>query len=415
MSDPRELDEAASRRHGDSQFAAPATIAQKVDQDRSEGALGSADVQLVNPDATADARVLMIYTGGTLGMAPNAEGSLEPSPGLLQKTLSGMPELSKPDMPRLYLTEMLPLIDSSDMGPGEYIRLVRLIEKFYLDVEGIVVLMGTDTMCYASSAVSFCLENLAKPVVFSGSMLPLYDTINDARRNLVASIFVAAHVEVPEVCIFFNDTLLRANRAVKWRAQQLSAFHSPNFRALATLGVGMRLRSQNFLPPPRGRLRVHTSLCTDVAVLRMVPGFGDEYISSIVDHTPSLRAIILELYGTGNLQSRQASLLHAIQRASDRGVVVIATTQCLHGFVSLDKYELGRRLSQVGVVSGLDMTTEAAAMKVMYVLGRGKHLTRDQIRTIMHTSLRGELTEAPTYVDATSPTNENKLPLRAKL
>jgi len=253
--------------------------------------------------------------------------------------------------------------------------------------------MGTDTMAYASSALSFMLENLGKCVVFTGSQIPFCEVYNDARRNLIVSILFAVSSEFPEVCICFNDKLLRANRTIKVNSVGLNAFDSPNFPPLATLGAYINDNIELALPQPRGPFRVHTKLDAQVIVLKLVPGFDDECIAAMVEHSTTLRAIVLELYGTGNGPSNKGGLLEAIARAQKKGIVVVALSQCIQGGVSLNAYSLGREYMNVGVISGGDMTTEACTTKLAYILGSGIHEPRSISRLLLQ-SLRGEISSA---------------------
>ena len=249
----------------------------------------------VKPRAPSLRSVLIINTGGTIGMKANARGALEPCPGYLSERLRSMSEFQRPEMPATDLLELLPLLDSSDMGPDDWDRIARAIEGAYWRYDGFVVVMGTDTMSYAASALSFMLESLGKPVIFTGSMLPLSDLFNDAHRNLIVSVVLAGLLEVPEVCVFMDARLLRGNRTVKTSCEGFDAFESPNIPPLATLETDLRLRAATVLPPPKGRFRVHLRVEKNVAVWRMIPGFSDEYIESSIKHCTQLRAIVLEL------------------------------------------------------------------------------------------------------------------------
>jgi len=246
-------------------------------------------------DSPTQRSVLIINTGGTIGMQRDAGGALAPAPGYLLERLRDMREFQRPEMPATALVELLPLLDSADMGPDDWDRIARAVDAAYWSYDGFVVVMGTDTMAYAASALSFMLENLGKPVVVTGSMLPLSDLFNDAQRNLIVATVIAGTLAVPEVCIFMDARLLRGNRTVKTSSDGLDAFESPNSPPLATLETGIRLRSSLVLPAPKGRFRVHTALEKNIAVWRMVPGFSDEYIGSAIAHSTSLRAIVLEL------------------------------------------------------------------------------------------------------------------------
>ena len=256
----------------------------------------SVETVAIKARETASQRsVLIINTGGTIGMSADAQGSLRCREGYLLEKLCAMGEFQRPEMPCCALHEMLPLLDSSDMCPDDWARIARVIESEYWGYDGFVIVMGTDTMAYAASALSFMLECLGKPVIFTGSMLPLGDLVNDAHRNLIVSVVIAGMLEVPEVCVFMDARLLRGNRTVKTSTEGLDSFDSPNCPPLATLETGIRLRSSLVLPPPKGRFTVHTAMEKNIAVWRMIPGFSDEYIEITIEHSKHLRAIVLEL------------------------------------------------------------------------------------------------------------------------
>ena len=339
--------------------------------------------------------VLIIYTGGTLGMKPNAEGSLAPVPGYLVEVLNNMPEMHQPEMPSYDIIEYDPLIDSSSMGPREWKKIATDIESNYLKYDGFVVCMGTDTMGYAASALSFMLENLGKPVIFTGSLIPQFEVYSDARRNLLVSIIYAMSCDIPEVCICFNDTLTRGNRTKKVNNVGLSAFESPNYPSLAVLGTMIRYRHHLALKPPQFPLKVHKKLSGEAIVIKLAPGFSDEVLLALIRNTSTkyLKAIILELYGTGNGPANKEGLLLAIQEAQKKSILVVAVSQCLKGSVSLSSYALGREFMRLGVLACEDMTTEACVTKLAYLLGRGNG-DMDYVRRFLCVSLRGELTPA---------------------
>jgi L-asparaginase len=354
---------------------------------------GSAPRRLLSAIHGPHKRVLIIYTGGTMGMVARDDGSLAPEAGYLTARINELPEMSHPEMPAYDIHEYDPLLDSSMMGPADWVRIAETIETHYLHYDGYVVIMGTDTMAYASSALSFMLENLGKTVVFTGSQIPFCEVYNDARRNLIVSIIFAVNSEFPEVCICFNDKLLRANRSIKVHSTGLSAFDSPNFPQLAELGAFIKENRELVLPQPKGPFRVHKKLDANVLVVKLVPGFDDECIVVMVNHTKNLRALVLEMYGTGNGPSQKGSGLHtAIQLARQKGIVVVALSQCVHGGVSLDTYSMGRELKEAGVVGGGDMTTEACTTKLAYLFGR---LANDPVLVaqMLTKDLRGEISD----------------------
>ncbi len=359
------------------------------------------DMGGVDPNHTDRKKCLILYTGGTMGMKPSASGSLEPCAGYLTEEIKKAPELiDNESMPIFDIKEYQPLIDSSAMGPRDWIQIATDIEKSYYDYDGFVVIMGTDTMAYAASAMSFMLENLGKTVVFTGSQIPFAEVYNDARRNLIVSLIFCVQDDFPEVCVCFNDKLMRANRTVKINSVDLNAFDSPNFPALATLGVYIFERKELARPQPKSPFRVHKKLTASIMVIKLVPGFDDECISTLVEHSTKLRAIVLELYGAGNGPAGQKStFLNALRVAQKKGIVVVACSQCLSGGVSLDSYSLGKEFKESGVLGAGDMTTEACTTKLAYLFGRGA--TIDSMPGLLTKNIRGEISS----VEAITPKN----------
>jgi L-asparaginase len=247
-------------------------------------------------------------------------------------------------------------------------------------------------MAFFATALSFMLENLGKPVVFTGSQIPLCEPYNDARRNLIMALIFAARDTVNEVSIFFHDRLLRACRSTKVNTHKLMAFDSPNLDPLATIGITIDENDHLHLPPPRGALRVHTTMDTRILTIRLVPGFDDGMIRYLIDaqsEKNNLHALVLQLYGTGNIPSVKKSFITLLADAADRGILVVATTQCQSGGVMLGHYATGQALVSAGVVSAGDMTLEAAACKLAYLCGRGD-LNRNEVANLMGFPLRGE-------------------------
>lgn len=324
-----------------------------------------------------------------MGMKPDSRGSLAPCTGYLTEKIMELPEIGKDDMPNFKIKEYEELIDSSCMGPEHWVMIATDIEENYDKYCGFVVIMGTDTMAYAASALSFMLENLSKPVVFTGSQIPFANVYNDARRNLIVSMIVAATTEFPEVCVCFNDKILRGNRTVKMNSTGLDAFDSPNYQPLATLGTTIRQRKELVLCQPTGEFRANKNLNAKIIVIKLVPGFDDEAIHALVKYSTSLKAIVLEMYGTGNGPSNKKPLLEAIQAAKDKGIVVVALTQCVRGGVSLETYTMGLEFSNAGVISGGDMTTEACTTKLAYLWGMFD--TPEEVISYMGINIRGEL------------------------
>ena len=345
-------------------------------------------------------RVLVLCTGGTLTMAPNSEkgGALSPVPGALTDFMKSMLELTNCQMPQVVVHEYTPLLDSSDMGPCEWSTMARDIQANYSYFDGFVVIHGTDTMAYAATALSFMFENLSKPIVFTGSQIPIGQPHSDARHNLLMALIFAGTRETPicEVTIFFHDRLVRACRAQKVDAGALFAFDSPNMAPLATIGIAIRENSHLILrpPAPRGALRVRTRMDTRLLALRPVPGFDDQILSTLIEagaQSRSLRALILQLYGCGNAPAAKRAFINCLERATELGILVIASTQCHRGTVMMGHYATGKALASAGVISSNDMTLEAISCKTAYLMGRGD-LSNDEIGRLMCEPLRGEVT-----------------------
>lgn len=332
-------------------------------------------------------------------MAPNPDmgGALSPVPGALTDFMKSMLELTNDKMPDVVVHEYNPLLDSSDMGPPDWQVIARDIEANYLHFDGFVILMGTDTMAYTATALSFMLENLGKPVVFTGSQVPIAEPHSDARQNLImALIFASRQVPIPEVSIFFHSKLLRGCRAQKVNAGELHAFNSPNFPPLATTGIAINEKEHLMLPQARGVLRVHTRMDTRLLALRLVPGFDDQILMHTIEagaKSGSLRALVLQLYGTGNAPAVKKDFINCLKRATDLGILVVASTQCHRGSVMMGHYATGKALERAGVVSSNDMTLEAISCKIAYLMGRGD-LSNDEIAKLMCVSIRGEVTHS---------------------
>ena len=345
-----------------------------------------------DPADTTAARLLIIYTGGTVGMAVNRGGGLVPMQfGRLDRK---MPELARLPF-RLELLSLPAPIDSSNVTPADWLYLARLIEKHYADFDGFVVLHGTDTMAYSAAALSYVLEHLGKPVVFTGAQVPVGASRSDAQRNLVTALEIAAArhsrartVRVPEVCVFFNDVLIRGTRAKKVESQQFAAFKSENYPPLARAGISLEFADKSIRLLPGAHLKVHTHLETGVAVLRLFPGITPAVVSAILG-IPGLRGCVLETYGSGNAPTAPW-FLNCLAEARQRGVWLLNVSQCEEGRVVQGKYETSAHLAELGIVGGDDITTEAAVTKLMFVLGLG--LDEARTRELLSQDLRGEIT-----------------------
>ncbi|TPG65818.1 asparaginase [Hymenobacter nivis] len=342
-------------------------------------------------DATAP-HVLLVYTGGTVGMAVNAAGELAPME--LSRLDGQMPELARLPL-RVSLLSLPEPIDSSNVDPADWLFLAQLIGTHYAGFDGFVVLHGTDTMAYSAAALSYLLEHLGKPVVFTGAQVPVGARRSDAPRNLVTALEIAAArhpragtVRVPEVGVFFNDVLIRGTRAKKVESQQFAAFKSENYPPLARAGIGLYFSDKSIRRLPTAPLRVHQRLETSVAVLHLFPGITAAVVEAVLG-VPGLRGCVLATYGSGNAPTA-AWFTESLRQARARGVWLLNVSQCVEGRVVQGKYETSAALASLGVVGGDDITTEAAVTKLMFVLGLG--LGEAHTRQLLGENLRGEIT-----------------------
>jgi L-asparaginase len=292
-----------------------------------------------------------------------------------------------------YVYAFNPPIDSSDMQPEIWVELASIIEDRYDRYDGFVILHGSDTMSFTASALSFMLENLSKPVILTGSQLPIGKIRTDAKENIITAMEIAStrhngQVVVPEVCIYFDFALFRGNRSKKYNAEKFEAFYSMNYPPLAEAGIDIKYKTQFVLPAPVKPLKVHKQLDDNVTVLKMYPGITRKAVEAILS-VPGLRGVVLEAFGSGNTNT-QPWFTESLKKVIDKGVLVVDITQCDGGSVELGKYETSQPLQQIGVISGHDMTFEAAITKLMFVLGQG--LDPEATRSMIETSLRGELT-----------------------
>ena len=332
-------------------------------------------------------RILVIYTGGTIGMVSTPSG-YAPEKAAFHDLLDRIPELHAEGMPNWDIVDMDPLLDSSNITVREWNAIGQLIADHHADYDGFVVLHGTDTMAYTASALSFMLRGNGKPVILTGSQIPLCEIRNDARDNIITSLLIAASDKIHEVCLYFGGKLLRGNRAIKYSADDLIAFESPNYPALADVGIAIRYNVPALLPPGRGRFAFQPMKAIPIGVLKVFPGIQFDLFDSIM--TERLKGIVIETFGAGNIPGHADSLLPIIRKASENGTVIVVCSQCPHGTVSLGAYETSSALKEAGAVSGYDITTEAAVAKLYYLFSRG--LSRDEIRARMERSMRGEIT-----------------------
>ncbi len=331
-------------------------------------------------------RILIIYTGGTIGMVRTPNG-YAPRDGYFRAALEAIPGLRGREVPHWELYEMSPLLDSSNMTVHEWNEIARLIAEQYAGYDGFVVVHGTDTMAYTASALSFMLEDLGKPVVITGSQIPLCEVRSDGCDNLLTSLLIAADDRVREVCLFFGGRLLRGNRATKYSADGLTAFVSPNYPPLAEAGITIRYNVSALRPKPTGTMRLRTLERVPIGVIKVFPGIQFSLFESIM--TEKLRGIVIETFGAGNIPGDGGSLLPIIRRASENGTVMTVCSQCPQGTVFLGAYETSSALKKAGAVSGLDITTEAAVAKLYYLFSCGHD--REVIKRKMEEDLRGEI------------------------
>ena len=338
-------------------------------------------------------KILIIHTGGTIGMV-RTENGFAPKAGAIIEELNQIRDLNSPDMPLWDLIEFDPLLDSTNVRAEQWNAMADTIAENYDKYDGFVLLHGTDTLAYSASALSFMLEGLDKPVVFTGAQIPLCELRSDGRDNLITSMMIAADGVIREVSLCFGDAVLRGNRAIKYSADGMVAFTSPNYSKLADAGINIEYNHACIDDYVKSSL--HYSFFDTVrlkesriAVIKVVPGIQFDIFEPIMGE--SLDGLVLETFGKGNIPNYDPALSRLITEASKCGTIVVVCTQCPAGTVSLGTYEAGSALVKAGAVSGGNMTTEAAITKLTYLLSKG--FTEDEIRRLMRTSLRGELTD----------------------
>ncbi|MBR6250844.1 MAG: type I asparaginase [Bacteroidales bacterium] len=341
-----------------------------------------------------NSRVLLIYTGGTIGMCRNSStGTLQPFD--FSQFSACIPELEHLNI-KIDVHTFDPPIDSCDMTPQMWISLVSVIAKVYDDYDGFVILHGTDTMAYTASALSFMFENLTKPIILTGSQLPIGQSRTDGKENIITSVEIAAakrpdgQAIVPEVCVYFNWKLLRGNRAVKHSSDEFNAFKSFNFPSLANAGVELVYHEANIRrPDPTKPMIPHMSIDNNVVIFSIFPGIREDIIRHVLT-TPDLKGVVMRTFGSGNAP-QLPWLKEAIAEATSSGKVIVNVSQCMQGCVEMSRYTTGYQLKEAGVVSGHNMTVECAVTKLMCLLSQ--YSDADTVRKLMTQDLRGELSE----------------------
>jgi len=330
-------------------------------------------------------RIYIAYTGGTIGMKPSASGFV-PVDGYLTQTIANMPDFYHDDMPEFEIHEYSPLIDSANVSPEVWQTIACDIQSRYDDFDGFIVLHGTDTMSYTASALSFVFENLSKPIIITGSQIPLSQLRTDARINLLNSLYIAAHHPINEVCLFFNNQLFRGNRTTKQYADGFDAFVSPNYAPLLEAGIEIKKFSKLPCTTPKEKLVVHPIETQSIAILHLFPGLSWEVLDNLLKSP--LQALVILTYGVGNAQ-QDAQLLDTLKRASERGIIIVNCSQCVKGAVNMKGYATGHALGEAGVISGGDMTTETVIAKLYHLLSQS--LSYDELVKLFQHDLRGEL------------------------
>ena len=334
-------------------------------------------------------KVLIVYTGGTIGMVQDENGSLHPF--ALDRIYDAVPQLRgcNYDIDSVTLDQ---IIDSSNMTPSMWCEIAGIIDREYSHYDGFVVLHGTDTMAYTASALSFMFKNLGKPVILTGSQLPLGMLRSDGRENIICALEIASGQQavIPEVCIFFENHLYRGNRSTKLNAENFDAFESYNYPSLAKVGINIRFKEHLFLPLPEGPLQVRTAFDTRVAILKLFPGIGPDVVRAVLS-ARDLQGVVVETYGSGNAPTDEW-FIAALEEAIGRGVIVMNVTQCKAGAVKMRQYAASCDMDRIGVVGGGDITIEAAVTKMMYLLGNYPG-DKEHVRLRLGQSLRGEITE----------------------
>lgn len=336
-------------------------------------------------------KIFVIYTGGTIGMITDPDtGALKPF--TFEQIIENVPELRRMNY-ELTVYSFDPIIDSSDMTPEIWAFLAKLIADNYEDHDGFLVLHGSDTMAFTASALSFMLEGLEKPVIFTGSQLPISEVRTDAKENFITALEIASakldgRARVPEVCIYFENKLYRANRTFKYNSAKFEAFRSPNYPVLVEAGVHIKYNDAVIGKLENSIFKVHTNVSNNIGVLKLYPGISPEIVDTVLNS--EAEAIIMESFGTGNTTTAKW-FLDKLENAIKRGKIILDISQCKVGSVEMGRYATSSALKEMGVINGYDMTFEAAVTKLMYLLGR--NYPKDRLLRRLGASIRGELTK----------------------
>ncbi|CAL4324700.1 L-asparaginase 1 [Buchnera aphidicola (Chaitophorus populicola)] len=333
-------------------------------------------------------KIYIAYTGGTIGMKKSKKGYI-PISGFLQKQIKNMPEFYKKEMPIFTIHEYQPLIDSSNMTPKNWKKIAYDIQKNYKKYDGFIILHGTDTMSYTASALSFILENLNKPVIITGSQIPLSEVRSDGRQNLLNSLFIAAHYPINEVTLFFHNKLYRGNRTTKMNANGLNAFSSPNLHPLLEIGIDIKYKYKKLKNKKNQNLLVHNISSQPITVLTIYPGISNKIIRNCL--LKPTKGVILYTYGTGNAPQNK-KFLKQLHKAAQKKIIILNLTQCFSGRVNMNNYFTGKTLFTSGIISGKDLTLEAAITKLHFLFSQNFsfNIIKEQIKK----NIRGEITDS---------------------
>uniref|UniRef100_A0A8D9AIZ8 asparaginase n=1 Tax=Cacopsylla melanoneura TaxID=428564 RepID=A0A8D9AIZ8_9HEMI len=367
-----------------------------------------ASLSLSSPEERLESKVLVVYTGGTIGMEYNELGVLAPSRKPLNDKIRENPLLhdkhydvkTEEDdilvLPRvkdkkrvLYkVVEYTPLLDSSNMCQADWVKMSNHVKEYYEKFDGFVILHGTDTLSYTASALSFMLENLGKPVVVTGSQISIFQITSDGVYNFLGALIFAGNYDIPEVTVYFNNKLSRGNRTIKMSVTEFDAFDSPNCPLLGKVGLTIDINMKSVHRPSQiKKFSVHNELCQNVGLLRIYPDISKQTIRSFIQHP--MEGVVLLTYGSGNFPTNRSDLIEELKLACDRDVIIVSCSQCSRGGTSAT-YETGKILTNIGIINGYDMTPEAALTKLLYVLSKSE-LTLKQKKDMMTTNIRGEL------------------------